>query len=101
GEPAAPAGVDRDVLLAVDLVGDRCGDRDLLDRHFPDLLAGVRAVGDEGGADGALEHEVAGGDEHTATALLLDRAAPDFALGHRVPRREPAFRVRVGVLGDR
>ena len=53
GEAPAPAGVDRDVLLAVDLVGDGRRDRHLLHRHLPDLRAGVGAVGGEGRADGA------------------------------------------------
>ena len=99
-ETAAPAGVDGDILHAIDHVGDRRSDRHLLHRHLPDLLAGVGAVGGESGGDIALEHQIAGGHQHAAATLLLVRRAPHFPLRHRVARREPAARMGVGIFGD-
>src|SRR5690606_13922606 len=95
----APAGVDRDALLSADHVGDRRGDRHLLDRHLPDFLAGVRAIGGESLADLALEHEIPGGDEDSAAALLLVGRAPCLTALHRVPGDQPALRMGIGVFG--
>ena len=88
---AAPAGIDGDVLLAVDHIGDRARDRCLVDVHLPQLGPGVGAVDCQRLVNGALDEEVAGGGQHAARAGVRIGHAPLLGLRLRVPGEEIAF----------
>ena len=84
----APARQHRDILLAIDRVGDRRRDHAGLGGKAPQLLAGARIIGVELASRGALEHEAAAGRQQAAVpgAGVLDR--PAGLLRHRIPRHQ-------------
>ena len=87
---AAPAGEDRDVLLAVDRISHRRGDDPGLRRERPQLAPGVGGIGDEVLARVALEHEVARGRQRAAVPRPVEVDPPGLLLGHRIPRDQRA-----------
>src|SRR5690606_2740897 len=91
---AADAGEHRDVLLAVEAIRARRRDDAGPRAELPELLAAIRAIGDEAPVVGALEDEIAGGRQRAAADRPVVHEAPARLAGDRIPRDQRARRGR-------
>ena len=88
---AGPARRHRDVLLAVDGVTDRPGDRAGADGHLPQLLAAARTVHHEIAVFRALDQKISRRRQHTAVPRAVVRNTPDFLICDRIPGERKAL----------
>src|SRR6516164_3499539 len=97
---AAPARQHGNVLLAVDLVGDRSRHRRGLNSGRPQFLTVIGAIGAEVAGSIPLNHKVPCGGQYSAVPWAQVVSAPRFLLVHRIPGEYVALDIRLEGRGS-